>query len=194
MITSNRLVLPATSEPIALAEMYDYLGLSSGPEDAFLRDTLETAREAVERYAGIACLPQTWTMSLDRWFFYPEWLLAPVYPLVRLTEIATFDEQGNQTLVEAGNFDVDTGAWPGRIRVKAGATLPAGIRDFDSIRISYIAGWSSGALVPLYVRRAIKQTCAYMYAHRGDGCSVGDALKMSGAESTILGAGEANAQ
>lgn len=185
-IRGNVLVTAAAQEPVSAQEVQDLLGLPDDMDTAILVDITETAREEVERFAGIACLPQEWRVSLDLWPWDRQWLTLPVWPLRSISSASVYGLDGTATAIAVGTFDVDTTSQPGRIRVRSGANMPTTARDFDAFHIVYSAGYESGILVPLWLRRAVKVTACHMYTHRGDGCDAAEALKGSGAMASIL--------
>ena len=79
-------------------------------------------------------------------------------------------------------FDVDTYSQPGRITLKAGQTWPIATQSNNAIEIDYTAGYgTSETNVPVTLQRAVLETAAYLYSHRGEGCSAEEASKKSGA-------------
>ena len=107
----------------------------------------------------------------------------PRYPLQSVSGVNVYDEAGNATaVVVATVFDVDAQQMPGRIALKSGQTWPIATREINAIELTYISGYGDAASdVPAPLKRAIRSMVAYVYAHRGDDCDMGDAYEASGA-------------
>src|SRR3989338_876330 len=64
---THALVTPPGAEPISLAELKAHLRLDGAEEDALLTSLTRTAREHLERTAGLALISQGWRLHLDVW-------------------------------------------------------------------------------------------------------------------------------
>jgi uncharacterized phiE125 gp8 family phage protein len=192
------LIAPPTFEPVTLTEVRAQLALDVTCDDVLLTDFITEARQEIEAVTGVAMARQTWRLSLDAW---PQsrgewwdgvrdgaigaltasraWVELPKYPLVSISSVNVFAPESAS--FDLSNFDIDTAQVYGRVGLKSGAALPSGIRAMGGIQIDYVAGYATAALVPAPLRRAIRTMVAYMYSHRGDGCSTGDAYTASGA-------------
>lgn len=189
------------SLPITAAELRLHLneGIETLP-DAEADGFIEEAVDLIQQMTGLALVTQSWLMSLDQWPMQsglwwsgvrqgsisalmgsPLAIGLPRYPLQSVTSVLVFDDAGNSTAVDvAATFDVDVYQSPGRMALRAGAAWPVAMRETDAIRITYVAGFGSGAAIPAALRRAVKQVAAHLYSHRGDGCDMGDALAAAG--------------
>jgi len=163
------------------------------------------ARAYIEKMNNLACITQTWRLALDMWpagkqVWWDGWrqgsraelygpasysaVILPRYPLASIDSVTTYDTADDPTSITvATTFNVDTYRTPGRVTLKSGATWPTALRETNGIEIDYIAGYGSAATdVPTPLRQAILMMAAYIYEHRGDGCTPGDAYKISGAQ------------
>lgn len=203
-----RTTAPAV-EPVTAAELRAQLAeTETGLSDDLANDLISEARELIEEMTGLAIITQVWRLSLDNWPAGREqwWdgvrqgaisdiyvrgsireVRLPRYPLASVDTVTVFDEGGASSAVAiASTFDIDTYQKPGRMVLQNGATWPIALRAANAIQIDYTAGFgASGASVPAVVKRAVKQVAAYLYAHRGDDCDMGDALAAAG---SLLGA------
>jgi uncharacterized phiE125 gp8 family phage protein len=198
------IVTPPASEPVTLQSVKDALIVTGSTDDAILTEYIAVAREYIEETTGLAMITQVWRLSLDAWpngreEWWDGWrqgsrselyggaaaLELPRYPLLSITTVTVYDEDGDDTAVTvADTFDVDIYQRPGRMVLKRGAVWPVALRAANAIQIVYSAGFgASGTLVPAPLRSAVRQMAAYLYTHRGDGCDVGDAYVDSGAAS-----------
>lgn len=201
----NVLTSAPAAEPVTAAELRTLLRESAtGLPDAEADDFIAQARQEIEDLTGLALITQSWRLTIDRWptAREPWWdgvrqgsindlhgpanmssLHVPRYPLQSVTSVTVYDEDSNSTAVTvASTFDIDTAQRPGRITLKAGATWPIATRANNAIEVVYVAGYGDAASdVPAPLVRAVKQMAAYLYAHRGDDCTIDDAMSASGA-------------
>lgn len=191
------------SEPVAAYELRQHLretedGLPNYEADQFIAE----ARELIEQSTGLALITQSWRLALDYWPGSgpePWWdgvrdgsisdmmggygdVYLPRYPLQSITSVTVYDEDSNSTAVTVANvFDVDTYGKPGRMTLQRGASWPVALRSNNAIEIIYAAGYGDGGDdVPAPLRGAVLRVAAYLYAHRGDGCSADEALGAAG--------------
>lgn len=203
----NKLITPPAEEPVTTDELKSHLRLSGSDEDAYLSALITEARTTIEDQLNLAMVDQTWEVALDNWghssaswwdgvrdgamadVFAPDAKSSvemPRYPLDSVTSVKTYDEDSTETDVTvATTFDVDVYRVPGRLTLKAGATWPVATRANNAIIIQYIAGYGTASDVPAPLKRAVRQLASYMYEHRGDGCSAGEALADSGVMSIL---------
>lgn len=202
--SGHRLVTAPSVEPVTLEELRALLGEPDPADDEFLISGITQAREVFEATTGLACINQTWKMTLDAWpgaTTEPWWagfeqlpvselhrasidyVPLPRYPLSSVTGLTTYDLSNQATAVTVANvFYTDTASFPGRLVLNAGETWPTALRDRAAIEITYVAGFGSSAEdVPPSVKRAILQVAGYMYENRGSGCSAQFAIRQTGA-------------
>jgi uncharacterized phiE125 gp8 family phage protein len=204
----NRILTEPTVEPVTLNELKEHMRLDGSGDDIYLLDLLAEARQMIEDHIGMAMLTQSWTLTLDSWPHGQErwWdgvrqghinsiyaaphlvdVELPKYPLQSITSVTVYDEDGTSSAVTVADvFDIDTQQMPGRITLQRGAVWPIAMRANNAIEIIYISGYGSSASdVPAPLKRAVKQLAAYLYAHRGDGCDMGQAMSQSGVISIL---------
>lgn len=206
----NRLQTAPEVEPITLTEVKTHLRITDDAEDLYLFGLIQECREEIEARTGVAFITQTWRLTLDQWpggkedwwdgtrechideiygggNRYASSVRLPRYPLINVTAVSTFAEDGTETAVTVADvFDIDTQSMRGRLTLKRGATWPAGLKANNAIQIDYTAGYGAAAVsVPPGLKRALRQMVAYSYEHRGDGCEPGDAYMKSGAKALM---------
>lgn len=196
-------------EPVTAAELRAHMKeTEAGLPDSEANAYITTARLIIEETVGLALITQTWRLVYDQWpGKQDEWwdgvrqgaigtihgpssdvaVILPRYPLQSVGAVSVFDESGTETTVTVSTtFDVDTYSPRGRLALKSGQTWPVALRRTNGVQIDYVAGYGNSAdAVPAPLKQAVKAGAAYLYAHRGDGCSPTDMLAMSGAGALV---------
>lgn len=200
---ANRLTSAAATPVVSAYDLRVHLRLTEGQlSDADADDLIAEATQSIEDRFSVAMISQSWQLNLDRWPSASDvwWDGArdghisiihggdgsvdiPRWPLQSLTSATTYAENSAATVITiATTFDVDAQSIPGRVSLKRGATWPTAMRANNAIEMVYVAGYGDAAVdVPLPMIRAVKQLAGHLYAHRGDGCDVSEAIKASGA-------------
>jgi uncharacterized phiE125 gp8 family phage protein len=158
------LVTPPAAEPVTLAELKDYLRISSTSEDDLLTTLIATARETVEKLTGTALITQTWRLFLDDW---PANGLVRIarYPVAHIGSVTAYDPDGNATVLDANDTFLDASSRPARLYLAAQATA---LRPLNGLEVDFVAGFGdSGADVPDGLRHAIRVLVAHWYEFRG---------------------------
>lgn len=201
----HNLTTPPASEPVTADELRTHLReISANLGDAEANSYITSARQFIEMATGLALITQTWTLTYDHWpavreqwwngvrqgaigdMLSPQagaWVALPRYPLQSVSSVTVYGTDGSGTSVTVANvFDVDTAQRPGRMALKYGQTWPVALRPTNAVVIAYVAGYGSASDVPEILKLAVKSMAAHLYSHRGDGCSVTDAYRDSGAK------------
>lgn len=157
------------AEPVTLAEGRRHLQ-NAPVDDADLERWIRTARYTVEQRTGYALVPQTWDLWLDvdSEYIYPGWIALPLTPVTAITEVATVDAVGAETIVASSGY------W-----VNAAARLPAlvfssALAASHGVRVRYTAGLADKTTIPPDLLTAIFWLIAHQFVHRGDVETVGD--------------------
>ncbi|OPY74918.1 MAG: Phage gp6-like head-tail connector protein [Syntrophorhabdus sp. PtaU1.Bin153] len=137
-------------------------------EDDLLNGIIYAAREHVENVTRRALLTQTWDYYLDEW---PDedYIRIPFGNLQSVTSVSYKDEDGTETTLTATtDYLVETnGDQCGRIVLPYGVSWPSGtLYPSNPIKIRFIAGWTTAALVPYPIKAATKMICADLYENR----------------------------
>lgn len=138
-------------------------------EDDDLTDLITDGRVDVENITRRALLTQTWDYYLDEW---PEGdaIKLPFGNLASVTSVKYTDSDGTQTtMTVTTEYLVETnGEGIGRIVLPYGESWPS-FTPYPSnpIVIRFVCGWTTAALVPKNIKRAVKLACEDAY-YRGD--------------------------
>lgn len=164
----NRTVAP-TIEPVSLEELHAHLRVVNPADDLLVWHYAQRARAALEDAYRLAFLTQTWTWKLDQ---LPDesCLYVPWLPLVSVSSITYLDDAGSTQTWSSSNYQVQ-GSYRrrGRIMPAYNSNWPdVRSQTFGAITVTFVAGWTSAALVPPPLKQAVLMYAAHLYAHRGD--------------------------
>ncbi|HEY3273473.1 MAG TPA: head-tail connector protein [Methanocella sp.] len=159
---SIRLVTPAATEPVSLADAKKHLNVEHTDDDPYITDLIVAARERAEGYANMAFITQTWDLIMD---VPGKCIDLPRYPLQSVTGVYVISDSGVETAVDTNIYRVDPVSAPGRVFLKQGQSWPARA-DTAGFKVRYVAGYASASAVPLSIRQAIKETVAHWYENR----------------------------
>lgn len=141
-------------------------------DDDNLTDLITDGREEVEKITRRALLTQTWDYYLNEW---PDgdFILIPFGNLATVTSVSWKDTDGTETtLTVTTDYLVETNADQyGRIVLPDGVTWPSGsLYPSNPIKIRFVCGWTTAALVPKNIKRAVKFACedAFYHSNRHD--------------------------
>lgn len=191
----------AATTCVSTSELETWLKIPAGDETANLTLMIESATSQIEKYLGACLITQSFSVSYDHWPLQDE----PWWDGVRQAHINVITYEGRAADIELPRwplqsvdsitvdgssitigdyFIVDTAQRYGRLALKRGATWPALTNAAaNGIVIVYTSGFGANASdVPADLRMAVLQMAAYMFEHRGDGCSAENAFMESGAK------------
>jgi len=194
-------------EPVTLCEIKEQLRISGTSEDGLLAMYIAASREQIEEITGLTLITQQFRLTLDQ---FPNgrrtWcdgqqtgaigeiegansfnaIQLPRYRLQSVDEMRVYSIDGTPETVPLSDFVIDTQQQPGRLVLRSGATWPVALQSANSIEIDYTAGFGdTGADIPAALKLAVMQMTASLYQHRGDECTVADAMRISGAHSIV---------
>jgi uncharacterized phiE125 gp8 family phage protein len=164
-------------EPVSLAEARAFLRLDTEDDDGLVLTLVSAARLHVESITGRALVNQSWRLVLDCW---PEdrTVTLPVAPLVSVTSITAFDEQGDDHLVPLAQFQAPTAVTPARLILPRTVDGMPVLRERFGIEIDYVAGFGTAIDVPSDLKRAVLALVAHWYENR-------DAVMVAGSGAVI---------
>ncbi len=136
-------------------------------EDDDLTDLIIDARAYVEAVTGRALLTQTWDYYLEDW---PNGnaIVLPFGNLQSVTSVSWKDTDGTETtLTAATDYLVETnGNQCGRVVLPFSGSWPSGdLYPVNPIKIRFVCGWTTAALVPKNIKRAVKFAAEDAYYH-----------------------------
>ena len=157
------LVTAPTEEPIGLHEAKAQLSLAQDytKHDQLLRGLIVAARQYVEDRCNIAVMTQTWQLSMDSWPRLFDGLYLPKPPLASVTSLKYYNTSGVDTTWSSSNYVVSTDRRPGRLKAAYNVVYPSYRVQPDTIRIVFVAGYTSPDLVP----QTIKQACLLLVSN-----------------------------
>lgn len=162
-MTAYLLAGPA-AEPVSRAEAKAYLRLDDDTEDALVDTLITAARLHVEGTTARAMMAQSWRLVRDAWPADGAVAL-PVGPLLSLTAVNVYDEDGVPHEIALDQFEIDA-ATPRLLLPTELEGMPA-LRRRQGIEIDYVAGYGeTAANVPADLRQAVLALCAYWFEHR----------------------------
>lgn len=155
-----------TFEPVTLSEAKLHCRVSVNADDQLITALIQAAREQVETMTRRALCEQTWDLFLDDW---PSGnvLVMPLPPLASVTSITCFDALDTAYTISADRYYVDTVSEPGRIVFKGDYSWPpVALRSINSVRVRYVAGWSTRTLIPQQIKQAVLLLIGHWYENR----------------------------
>lgn len=166
----KRTVAP-TLEPLTLPEAKNHLRVLGGDEDATIRDFLKAARENFEDATGRALLTQTWEQVYD---YFPNIITLFRAPVQSVTKIDYIDSEGVLTLLAASEYVLDNHREPARIVEAFGVSWPVTRQTVNAVIVTFVAGYTTRALVPHTAKEAVRLKLSHYFEHR-------EAVTMGGA-------------
>lgn len=158
-----------TSEPITLEDAKLHLRVTDDSEDDYINDLIKAARGMAETYTNRQLMTATWDLYLDRFPTGIEPILLPRCPVQSVTSVTYTDSDGATQTWTNTNYIVDTYDEPARIALAYQATYPTARYIAKSIRVRFVAGYASAAVVPAEIKHAIKLILSSLYTVREDG-------------------------
>lgn len=155
-----------TSEPVTTAEAKAHLRVDISDDDTLIAALIVAARQAFEEINGRSLFTTTWKLILDGW---PdgETIRLPRPPLQSVTSITYTDTDGNTTVWDAANYEVETMRTPGRVYLAYNASWPtASLRPASPITITYVSGWATVEAIPQRYKAAILLLVGHLYENR----------------------------
>lgn len=139
-------------------------------EDDLLNDDITSAREHVEDITRRAIITQTWDYFLnrfpaDRRFKVPHGNLQTGGLILTYYSVDTDGTKLTTNMTLTTDYLIEqNGEWPGYIVLPYGETWPSFTAwPIQPIRVRYVCGWTTRALVPYKIKAAILRICSLLY-------------------------------
>lgn len=158
---------PPTFEPMSVEELKALLHFDASDEDAVIMMCMVAAREYFETDTGISLVPQTWTLSLDRFpldSVCP--ILLPQPPVTAITHVKYYDDNGVQQTWGASNYQADTQGRPGRLMPAYNVTWPTTRPIMNAVEVRYVAGFTAPGLIPSKYKQAVAMLTGHYLENR----------------------------
>lgn len=165
-----RITTGPVAEPVSLSFVQKWLKLDGiTADDEIVLLLLSAAREKVELHTGQALMTQTIQEVMDGW---PERGLSfelALAPVASITSIEYRDNtDGTYQTWDASNYATDLVSQPARVWIAPNKSWPTLGAYPNAVRITYVAGYTSEALVPSNLRKAVAaQVCLDYYERMG---------------------------
>lgn len=150
-----------TAEPISLADAKVHLRTVTGDtseDSAVITPLIQAAREYCENITGRALASQTVKAYPEKW---GRWRL-PRPPLISVTSIKYYDEDGTESTLAATDYQVD--AVDGQIDILTEPNVT--LRDLNPIVVEYACGYTTGNALPAAMRQAMLLLIGHWYMNR----------------------------
>lgn len=123
-------------------------------EDDLIRSYISSATKYFEKQASVAVATSTWAMYLDT-FPIDDMITINKNPVTSITKVEYYNESNVLTndLVENTDWIGDTISKPARIYMKSSPSI---YERPNAIKITFVAGYSSMALVDDRIKQAIR--------------------------------------
>ena len=157
------LISPPVGEPVSLAEAKAFLRVDHDDEDALIGALVSAARLQVENATGRALMSQGWRTVLDAW---PARRVVRIArsPVAAIDAVTVYDDQGAASVLDPGDYRLDTASRPARLVIDAAAPSPGA--SVNGIEIDFTAGFGTAGDVPAPLVLAIKRLVAHWYENR----------------------------
>lgn len=145
----------ATSEPITLEEAKLYLRVSDSADDEQISVWIKSARNMVEQHTNRQLMTATWDLYLDHFPYSADPILLPKSPVQSITSVTYTDTDGATQTWSSANYAVDIYSEPARLNLAYSVVYPSTRLIANAVRVRYVAGWTTAALVPSPIRVAM---------------------------------------
>ncbi|SLJ94319.1 head-tail connector protein [Novosphingobium mathurense] len=155
----NRVILtPATLPSSALAEVKQWLGITTAQDDAALQALLETALDQFEAFTGQRPLESECEETLDA---AAGWMSLATRPVQAITSLETLAADGSRMALATERYDIDLDAdGTGRIRLLAN-------KPDARIAVRFTAGLSAAwDDLPQSLRHGVIRLAAHQHRER----------------------------
>ncbi|MBI3419260.1 MAG: phage head-tail connector protein [Proteobacteria bacterium] len=178
-------ITPPDEEPLALEETKAHLRVETGEDDELITNLITAARLLCEEYTRRALITQTWRLWLDAFpgLEEPWWdgtregvdrgmirrfVHLPRPPLVSVQAVKTYNDDNTETVFDPLLYFVDAASEPGRLALRSNANWPVPQREYNGVRIDFIAGYGDVEDVPQALKAGMLAHIAFLYENRGD--------------------------
>lgn len=166
-VSRPTIVTGPTTEPVTLAEVRRQLFLSPSDtsNDQELTSRIQAAREQWEHDTDSAMLSQTLSVTLER--FCGLEIELPSRPIQSVTHVKYYDGDNSLQTFSSASYSLNK---PDRkIVLNWDASWPTTYDRWDSVVITYVAGYATAALIPAIAKQAMLLNITYnQYGNRGD--------------------------
>lgn len=162
--TRPTVVVPATSEPVNLAQAKKQLEIPSSDtaHDDHIDLLIQAAREQWEHDTDSASLTQTLRVYLDA--FNDQFVYLPTRPIQSITSIKYYDSLNTLQTMPATDYTFDKSSR--EIRLAYLKLWPLTLARWDAIEITYLAGYGAVSAVPAIAKQAMLLLIGHYFENR----------------------------
>jgi len=145
-----RLITPPVALAVSLIEAKAHLRITDAADDTLITAMINAATESAEHLTGRALMSQTWEAGFD---LLASNLHLPSAPIQSVTSITYIDAAGFLQTLTPALYSVlldDTGY--ARVIPAYQVTWPNHRGDIDGVKVRFVAGYTSAALVPQSIK------------------------------------------
>jgi len=160
-------VTAAADTVVSLDDVKQQSRIDVTTDDAYISEFLiPAAEETVEAYLRRPLLVRTYKLTMDGWPAGDR-LTLPKPPLISVSSVVYYDEDGASATYASSNYIVDTASQPGRLVLKSGSSWPSTVlQEINGVEITFTAGYATVPDIPLRARQAVLVLAATLYEHR----------------------------
>lgn len=175
-IVRKTLITPPASEPLVLADVKNFINVSSTDDDALITSLIKAARQHVEATYNVSLINQTYDFVLDEFPQYketqdPEALIEPlIKPVGSVTSITYYNEANALQTLSASTYELVANGygWP-YIRRAYNQFWPETYDRTDAVKVRVVAGYGATAAdVPEPIKIALLTFVKFLYDNRED--------------------------
>lgn len=134
--------------------------------DDYILALISRASETIEKHTDRQLMPATWTLTFDA---FPSEITIHKPPVTSITSITYTDDAGDAQTLSSSYYQTDfaTKDGPSRIKPAYGYTWPSTRSgDYNAVVVTFIAGYTNAASVPLTTRHAVAFLVAHWFKQR----------------------------
>lgn len=174
-----KLVTGPTTEPIDRTTAKAHLRVDFTDDDTTIDNLVSAAREYIELRTGLALMPQTWQIVLDRWprLDRPEtwpWMgtplgaiLLPRYPVTSVSSVTWQGSDGSNNTVTSTDYVVDLVSRIPRVTPAFNKSWPSPtLVPQAGVQVQFVAGYANAGAVPFRYRQGVLFLLGHWYENR----------------------------
>lgn len=135
-----RVVTPASTYPVTLAQAKAHCRVDGNDEDAYLDSLIAAATSHVESLIGRAVMAQTWEYLLDE---FDDEMLIPLGPVSSVSSVKYFDVDAAEQTLAGTYYAVDLTSDPQRVLLADEAAWPGVNGGTNQVTIRFVAGYTT---------------------------------------------------
>jgi len=157
------------NEPVTLVEAKAYLRVDNTDEDTLIGTLITAARQWVESYLDRALILRQLVLRFDT---FPVEIELPQPPLssagtTTAVSLTYTLETGTTATLSTADYRIDRTSTPGVLRQNYSGSWPGHLNDYNSIAVTYWAGYGSGAGdIPPPIKNAILLMVGHLFENR----------------------------